>query len=245
MLAALQGTWRAEHLFALGQALEGWEFYQRQIGACDAQIALVLQELAAQTPPTEPPEGQVLAEPKDKRSGKNAPDIEGLGSLLTRIFGGTRPGQLPGLTNYTALQLLSEVGTDMRPWKSAKHFTSWLGLAPGSKQSGKRRRNQPRKGGRAGRIFKVVARTVGRTVDTALGGFYRRIQTLRGGLVASKALGRKLAELFYLTLTKGISFVEQGLSKYQERFRQHASHRLAKTARKLGFALSPLHAPTP
>jgi transposase len=248
MEEALRGTWRSEHLFALGQALEGWEFYQRQIQRCDEQIGMVLREMAPPASGRDGSQGKAgpssEGEAKAKRSGKNAPAIEGLDGLLTRIFGGAQPGRLPGLTNYSALQLLSEVGSDLRAWKSAKHFTSWLGLAPGTRQSGKRRRNQPRKGGRAGRIFVVVARSVGRTADTALGGFYRRIRGLRGGLVASKALGRKLAELFYYTLTKGVQYVEEGLAKYQERYRQLSAKRLAKTARKLGLTISPILAPT-
>ncbi len=36
----------------------------------------------------------------------------------------------------TALKAISEVGTDMSRFKSAKHFASWLGLCPGAKISG-------------------------------------------------------------------------------------------------------------
>lgn len=50
VLKALAGGWQAEHLFARRQGLEGGEFCQRQIGACDGQIAQVFQQLAA-TPP--------------------------------------------------------------------------------------------------------------------------------------------------------------------------------------------------
>ena len=35
---ALQGSWRAEHLFALRQALALYEFYHQQIGECDQAI---------------------------------------------------------------------------------------------------------------------------------------------------------------------------------------------------------------
>jgi len=34
---ALEGTWQAEHLFALKQSLELYEYFQRQIAACDAR----------------------------------------------------------------------------------------------------------------------------------------------------------------------------------------------------------------
>jgi transposase len=43
---ALYGTWRAEHLFALQQALERYEFQHRQIAACDSRIEAQLQTWA-------------------------------------------------------------------------------------------------------------------------------------------------------------------------------------------------------
>ncbi|MES0070283.1 IS110 family transposase [Mesorhizobium sp. M0074] len=36
------------------------------------------------------------------------------------------------------MKLIGECGTDLRAWPSAKHFTSWLCLAPGNKISGGR-----------------------------------------------------------------------------------------------------------
>jgi FMN phosphatase YigB (HAD superfamily) len=48
---ALTGTWKDEHVFALKQALELYEFYTRQIAACDAQIQ---QQYAAMAPRHQP-----------------------------------------------------------------------------------------------------------------------------------------------------------------------------------------------
>ena len=36
--AALNGSYRDEHLFALRQAFEAWQFYQKQVGAVEEQI---------------------------------------------------------------------------------------------------------------------------------------------------------------------------------------------------------------
>ena len=44
--AALEGTWKAEHLFALRQAYELWQFYQQKIAECDQAIAQVLREIS-------------------------------------------------------------------------------------------------------------------------------------------------------------------------------------------------------
>jgi hypothetical protein len=44
---------------------------------------------------------------------------------------------LNGLGPYLALKLVGECGTNLSAWPSAKHFTSWLALAPHNKVFGK------------------------------------------------------------------------------------------------------------
>jgi transposase len=234
MLAALQGTWKEEHLFALRQAYELWKFYQVKIAECDAEIEKVLQEMAGPEDPAKP------APPTVKRGGVNSPNIIGLHSLLWRLCDNKDLTVLPGVADYVLLQLLAEVGTDLgKNWKTEKHFTAWSGLAPGSRQSGKRRGNQKRGRNRAGRLFCVIARSVGRSVDKALGGFYRRLKGRRGGLVANLALARKLAELFWRLMVHGVTYVEQGLKKYEEKVAQTEQRLLQKLARKYNMVLQP------
>jgi transposase len=233
--AALEGTWKAEHLFALRQAHELWRFYQQKIAECDQAIEAVLKELAGPDDPQAP-----APPPATKRGGVNTPQIEGLHGLLWRLCGGKDLTTLPGVADHVLLQLLGEVGTDLgKYWKTEKHFTAWLGLAPGSKQSGKRRGSQRRSRNRAGRLFCVVARSVGRSVDKALGGFYRRLKGRRGGLVANKALARKLAELFWRLMVHGRAYVEQGLKKYEAKVAQTEQWLLAKLAAKYNLVLQP------
>jgi hypothetical protein len=50
-----------------------------------------------------------------------------------------------------------------------------------------------------------------RPVDKALGGFCRRLKKAKGGLVATKAVGRKIALLYYRTLKHRLAYVETGL----------------------------------
>lgn len=233
MLAALQGRWKESQLFALRQAHENWQHYQQQIAACDQRIGEVLARLAASHPPVAPPAT------RGKRLHKNAPVIEKLGPLLLRLTGGQDLTQLPCLTDYSLMQLIAEVGTDMTRWADAKHFTAWLGLAPGSRQSGKSKKSQPRFRGKAGRIFCVIAQSLARSKYLALGGFYRRIRGRRGGQVANIAAARKVTVLFYNTLRHGWKYVEQGLAEYEKKYKEQYLKRLKAAAKHFGMQLVP------
>ena len=232
--AALEGTWKSEHLFALRQAHELWQFYQSKIRECDQAIELVLQDVVG----TEDPENP--APKATKRGGVNSPQIAGLHGLLFRLCGNKDLTILPGVADYVLLQLIAEVGTDLgQNWESEKHFTSWMGLAPGNRNSGKRRGTQKRPRNRAGRLFCIIARSVGNSVDKALGGFYRRLKGRRGGLIANKALARKLAELFWRMMVHGMAFVEEGLKKYEDKVVQTEQRLLQKLARRYNMVLQP------
>lgn len=238
MLRALQGHYKDEHLFALRQAYEGWKFYQAQMAACDLEIHQLLEALAATRPATTAqPETAKAARPRKKYGPHNAPEQD-LGPLLHRIYGQDL-SQLPGLTPYLVMLLLAEVGDDMSRWPTEKHFTAWLGLAPGSRQSGKRRRHQCTFIGPAGRMFCLAARSLVRSKYLALGGFLRRVRGRRGAQVAIIAAARKLAVLFYLTVRRGWNYVEQGLEAYEKKYRQQSIQRLQAAAQVFGMHLMP------
>jgi hypothetical protein len=179
------------------------------------------------------------------KPGVNAPDIPDLRATLAQICGCQDLTQLPAHTEYSVLQVIAEVGTDLTKWPTEKHFTSWTGLAPGSHQSGKRRRPVKRSRNRAGRLFCVMAMSLARSKDIALGGFYRRMAARRGGLVANKALARKLAVLFWRVMVKGIDYVEYGLQQYEAKVLETKQRSLRRLARQLGQQLVPMPTPVP
>lgn len=235
---ALRGTWSEEHLFALRQALESWKHYQRQIVECDSRIAALLAALRIE-PPASGGAGDCGAG-STKRGGVNAPQIKGLHAMLVQLCRGKDLSVLPAHTDYSVLQLLGEVGTDLTQWPTEKHFTAWAGLAPGTHQSGKRRSVVKRQRNRAGRLFCVMARSLARSKHIGLGGFYRRLAARRGGLVANKALARKLAVLFWRVMVKGLAYVEQGLKRYEEHVLKTKHHALKNLAKQLGCSITPL-----
>jgi transposase len=235
MLESLRGTWSPEHVFALEQAHRVWSFYQGLLRECDQRIEDILKSLAG---PELPAPDATAPKPASrvKQPGKNAPQINQLHELLVRLCGRDVTA-LPGIADYLLLQLVAETGPDLKAWPTEKHFVCWLGLSPGSKQSGKRRGNVKRQRNRAGRLFCTGARSLVQSVDKALGGFYRRLAARKGGLVAMKALARKLAGLYYRVLRYGLEYAEQGLQKYNARYEEGQRRLLVKLAAQQGFQL--------
>lgn len=238
---SLRGCWKKEQLFALRQALELWEAYQQRIDDCDREMQTLLEQWAEPPGPQGGSSGLIgpVKLAPAKVPGRNAPAIERLQELLARLCGGRDATQIPGLGTHLVLQLISEVGTDMSAWKTEKHFASWLGLAGGRKQSGKRKGSVKAHRNRAGRMFCAAARSLAQTIDKALGGFYRRLRGRIGGLAANVALARKLAQLFYRLLRYGADYVEKGLKDYEAKVLATEARLLRKLAKKQGFTLVP------
>lgn len=229
---ALVGNYRPEHVFALTQSLELYDFYQRQVANCDAAIEGVMTALrAAADPPKQslPPARHNTRHP----NGLNFDVREALHAVL-----GADLTQIHGLGPYLSLKLVSECGTDMTRWPSAKHFTSWLALSPGSKVSGGKvlSSRTRRTKNRAAALLRLAATTVGRT-DTALGAFYRRLSARVGKAKAVTATARKIAVLFYNALRYGMHYVDPGANYYEERYRKRVVHNLRRRAAAFGLVL--------
>jgi transposase len=233
---SLVGNYREEHLFALRQALELYETYQGKIADCDSAIAAYLLRQDHHTN-DEPPAPQKPIPARNRlRAGVDVRD------QLYKMSG-VDLFRVSGLAADTLLTLAGEVGFDMSPWQSVKHFTSWLALCPGTKQSGKRvlsRKTKP-SANRAAQAFRMAAVTQARA-KTALGAFYRRIRGRSGGREAVTATAHKIARIFYSLLKHGSAYVEQGEAAYEQQFKERRLKALKKQAIALGYQLSPLAA---
>ena len=234
IVAALTGNYRAEHVFVLQQNLELFDRYQEQLGACDAAVEAHLQQLTvdAGAPPSVP------LPPARRRHTHygNEPRFE-IRTPLHQLTG-VDLSQLDGIGPYRALQLLSEIGTDMTRWATEKHFTSWLTLAPNNRISGGRllsSQTQP-SANRAAALLRLAAMTLSRT-QTALGAFYRRLAVRIGKAKAITATARKLAILVYRTLKDRLVYADPGADAYDGQHRVHVVRRLRQRAANLGFDL--------
>ncbi|UII24912.1 IS110 family transposase [Fulvivirga maritima] len=237
VIKALSGYYTESGLFALGQAYSGYKFYKQQILACDQKLEEVMKRFNNYDSDME--SKNEIDSVKDRKPVRhNKPDIDHLGGHLLKIFSGKDATYLPGITDYTWLQLYSEIGMELCKWPSEKHFTSWLGLSPGQHQSGKKNKTRNRKyRPKAGQIFRQIAQSLIESKKIALGAFGRRLKSKRGPGIATKATARKLAVLYWRLMVKGLDYTERGIKAYEEKMQLHRERWLVKTAKELGYEL--------
>ncbi|NLY27118.1 MAG: IS110 family transposase, partial [Alcaligenaceae bacterium] len=173
--------------------------------------------------------------------GERCPDtlaaMRDVRSALYQLTG-TDLTQIHGIGPFLALRLISECGTDLSRWPTAKHFTSWLTLSPGCKISGgKVLSSHTRKtSSRLTVSLRLAAVTVGRS-NTALGAFYRRLASRIGNAKAVTATARKIAVLFYNAMRYGMDYRDPGADHYEQQYRDRVVKQLHRRAAQFGFVL--------
>jgi transposase len=233
--AALVGNDREEHVFALTQSLELYDTYQAKMLACDRKLESLI---AALTDKGAKPVGK-LSRPRVKTKQVNTPSFDVRAALYGVL--GVDLTEIHGLGPSLALKLIGECGTDLRAWPTAKHFTSWLCLAPGNKTSGGKvlSSRTRRSSSRAAALLRLAATSIGRS-DTALGAFYRRLSSRAGKAKAVTATARKIAVLFYNTLRHGMTYRDPGADHYEEQYRSRVVANLKRRAKSLGLIVLPV-----
>lgn len=231
ILKSLQGQYREEHLFALEQSHRTWVYFNKLIFECDKKIEILLQQITQDQPG---------AEVKNKRKPirYHKPQIQDLHTPLLKMTSGKDPTTIAGITDYSFLQLLSEIGTDLTAWKSEKHFVSWLKLCPQKSTSGRMIR-RVKHHNPASMLFRNMAQGLLTSKHIALGSFGRRIRAKKGGGIAIKAIARKLACYYYRVMTKGEQFLEVGIAAYEEQLKIKQRKYLEKLAFKFDMQLVP------
>lgn len=231
IVKSLTGVWREEHLFELKQAFDLYQYLNLKIIECDAQVTNVLTRLIGNNSSNEIK--------RHKRSHKNSFHFDGtkylkqiLGIDVTRIY---------GISEITATEIISEVGTDMSKWSTEKHFVSWLNLAPNNRITGGKmlKPKKTNKRNKAGQAFMMAASTL-KNSDHWLGAFYRRIRARRGTGIAIKATARKISLIFYKMLKDKIEFDPLSIETYNQYFKERRIKSIEKQAHSLGLKLVPI-----
>ncbi len=227
---ALEGNYREEHMFALQQAVELYDVYDAKLRACDAKLEEMYEAHAAR------PTDQPSPEPKKEKRRKNQAHFD-LTTSLFRITGVDLTA-VDGLDALTVQKVIAEIGTDMSPWPTHKHFGAWLGVAPNHRVTGGKikSRGTKKNANRAATALRIAAQSLWRS-DSSLGAFYRRIKSRHGAAVAITATAYKLARIIYYMLKEQQPYHGPEVMAYEQQHRERAIRNLQRKAAKLGFRL--------
>jgi transposase len=216
ILKSLQGTWRSEQVFLLKECYHSYCYYKERIAVCDKEIERQLasfQQLQQQ-----PPASQERT--TSKRANRNKPQFE-ICSYLKQIHG-VDVMAIYGISDLAGLEILSEAGTDMSKWPTAKHFVSWLNLCPNNKITGGKiisstlLKKTPNV---ASQAFRHAANAVQRS-DNWLGDYFRRMKAKGGNRFAVVATANKIATIYYQMVRYKKEFNPLDLTAYQQKYKR-------------------------
>jgi len=225
--SALEGNYREEHLFALKQSLDIYDYIQDKIAECDLKIQEKLGSM-------------VLIEEEQKEEKHLGPGRKKKPRVIheqLQKFTGVDLTKIPGISDETALLIVSEIG-NVDQFKSGKHFASWLGLCPGCKISGGRVLSSHSRNvrNRLSTAFRMSANALYRS-KSGLGHYLRRMKAKHGSPKAITATAHKLSRIVYVMLKNQIEFIDYDENKYQQNLKKIKEKQLVKLANELGIAL--------
>jgi transposase len=225
---ALTGSYRGEHLFELKLAYEAWQFTLGQVQKVDGQVALQLGRMKRDRalPPLKP-----KARPKRRA---NSPGFDVRAALYYVV--GLDLTEIEGVSELTALTVISELGPGVSQFATVKQFCSWLGLCPNWQKTGGRvKSSRTRRGvNRAAQALRLAAQSLHHSRG-ALGGFLRRMKGRLGAQAAVTATAHKLARIVYLALKHGLTYVRRSQEEYEAQMREKQIKALRRKARRLGL----------
>lgn len=203
---ALNYNHREEYLFGLKQEYEMYMIIRQKVEECDEQIKRFLNSYMDKNP-----EQKELSAPKKiyKKSNKNACKNMDLNQLSYQYFGGVDLMSIEGVSDRTVLAIMSEIGPEgFKKFPTAKHFTSWLRLAPNNKISGGKylSKRVGRGSSRLKTAFRQAANVLGNLKDSHLGEFFRRVAYRKGRTAAITATARKLAVIIWKMVVEKVPY---------------------------------------
>jgi transposase len=202
IIKSLEGNWSNDQLFILKQAYENYGFIKRQIDDCDKEIEIYLNSF----PNNKKDKAESLIRSQKRKGKKNDLNFDGE-TMIYKAFG-VNLTRIPGISNLTVFKLLSELGSDFtNKFPDHKRFTSWANVVPNNKISGGKvlKSYVPKKKNQVGNILRMAASTL-RKSKSALGDYFRKIQSRQGYAQAVVATANKLARIIYTLVSKQIEY---------------------------------------
>lgn len=243
---ALQSNGRQDYLFALQQELETYDHLQKKIQQCDEEIEKVLDSIINSD---DDKRQHTIAAKPHKRINKNTPKNIDLNLKSYQMFEGIDLLAIEGMSYSTVLSLMSEVGINgIRKFPTARHFASWLRLAPNNKVSGGKvlSSKMPKGSNRLKIALRNAANAIGNLKEsTPLRDFFQRINFRKGRVSAISATARKLAVIIWNMVVKGIPYENpEGYLFLDQKRKLGLVKRIRKQIDKFGLTNEELGLPT-
>jgi transposase len=222
---ALQGDWKEDLLFILGECWDMYQYYSQKILVVDKQIENLLKDSVLSKPSE-----RKLPEVTPKKAHKNKPSFD-LRTLAYQFFG-VDFYQIGGVSDTTVLCLLSTLGDGIDHFPSVKHFVSWLRLAPHNKISGGKilSSRTPKGKNSLALALRQAANAIGNMKTHPLKSFFNKIAYKKGRGAAITATARKLAIIIYQMLTKKEEF---NPDYYDQQVEKNRLHKLIALKKKM------------
>jgi len=214
---SLEGNWRPEQLYLLEDCYMSYQYLTERIASCDVTIERQLEHYPEQVRSEAGPAREATS---TKKANRNKPSFNTC-SYLKKVLGVDMMA-IYGISDIAALEILSETGTEMGKWETAKHFASWLNLCPNNKISGGKLISSTlmkKKPNPASQAFRNAANAVQRS-DNWLGDYFRRMKAKGGNKYATVATANKIATIYYKMVSCRKKFSPVELVAYQKKYRQ-------------------------
>jgi transposase len=241
---SLEGNWRPENVFLIKQCYSQYQQLHQHMLDCDKEVEKILGQMSAihNEGIIEPVDTlsapQDVAEPtqagtvkkKKKRKSKNTP-VYNVRQYLHQIHG-VDVLDIFGISEISAMEILSETGTDLSKWATQNNFISWLNLCPNNKITGGKlisSKLMKKAQNNASRAFRAAANGL-RAMDNWLGDYFRRMRGKGGQKFAIVCTARKLALIYYKMVRYKVPFMPVNIDEYKER---HRKAKIASLEKKL------------
>jgi transposase len=235
---ALTGIWKAEYVMELRHSFELYEFYHQKVAECDAAIEALLEKQIEDNEKKDGEQRPQMERTERKKQNKNRPkmDIERLAFQLT---GGIDLSKIDGVSGQTLLSVISEIGSEVDKFPTAKHFASWLRLAPNNRKTGGKVKSShtPKRKNRLSLALQRAANVIGNNLkEGALHQFFVRIKIKKGYMEALVATARKLAVIIWNMLSKKEQYKPTEDAAYTEKLKAQAIKNMQKKLRRLNIS---------
>lgn len=233
IMAAVEGTWDEDHMFALSMAYDDYKTAQAKIAQCDTKIE---ESAAAMTAPIDMHEEKRVK--SNKRAYKKNAISVNVEEYCYRAFG-VNIMAIPSVSHATALTILAELGPNfVDKFPTANKFAKWCNLVPNDKITGGKivSSKMLKRKNKVGLALRQCAMTLSRSKE-ALGEYYRRVKSRTGGIQANVATAHRLAVIIYNMIKNKTEYDESKVSRPTLTMLEKRRTRLLASLRKLDQAI--------